>query len=68
MNGLAEPNPFETLTGHEDQQVAELAALVLKVARVLPGKRNGWLKLAWHHRPLFNRPVLLGIESSLKTC
>jgi hypothetical protein len=30
---------------------------------VLPGKRNRWLKLARHHRPLFNRAVeLFGIE------
>jgi hypothetical protein len=43
--------------------VAELAALILEIARVLPGKRNRWLKLARHHRPLFNRAVeLLGIE------
>ena len=54
---------LETLTGHEDHQLAELAALILEIARVLPGKRNRWLKLARHHRPLFNRAVeLFGIE------
>ena len=54
---------LETLTGHEDDQVAELAALILEIARVLPGKRNRWLKLARHHRPLFNRAVeLFGVE------
>ncbi|MGA3268482.1 MAG: hypothetical protein ABSE16_16870 [Verrucomicrobiota bacterium] len=54
---------LETLTGHEDHQVAELAALILEIARVLPGKRNRWLKLARHHRPLFDRAVeRFGIE------
>lgn len=54
---------LETLTRHEKPQVAELAALILEIARVLPGKRNRWLKLAQRHRPLFHRAVeLLGIE------
>ena len=54
---------LETLTAHEDHQVAELAALILEIARMLPGKRNRWLKLARHHRPLFNQAVeLFGIE------
>jgi len=54
---------LETLTAHEDHQVAELTALILEIARVLPGKRNRWLKLARHHRPLFNRAVeLFGME------
>jgi hypothetical protein len=54
---------LETLTAHEDQEIAELAALILEIARTLPGKRNRWLKLALHHRPLFNRAVeFLGIE------
>ena len=54
---------LETLAAREDHQVAELAALILEIARVLPGKRNRWLKLARHHRPLFNRAVeLFGIE------
>ena len=35
----------------------------LEIARVLPGKRNRWLKLAQHHRPLFDRAIeLLGLE------
>ena len=51
------------LTGHEDHQVAELAALILEIARVLPGKRNRWLKLARHHRPLLDRAgELFGVE------
>jgi hypothetical protein len=54
---------LKTLTGHENHQAAELAALIQEIARVLPGKRNRWLKLARYHRPLFNRAVeLLGIE------
>lgn len=54
---------LKTLIGHEDHQVAELAALILEIARVLPDKRNRWLKLAAHHRPLFSRAVeLFGIE------
>ena len=54
---------LDTLTGHEDHQVAELAALILEIARVLPGKRNRWLKLVRHDRPLFNRAVeLFGVE------
>jgi hypothetical protein len=44
-------------------QVAELTALILDIGRVLPGKRNRWLKLARHNRPLFGRPLeLFGIE------
>lgn len=54
---------LKTLTGHEDRQVAELAGLILEIARVLPGKRNRWLKLAQCHRPLFNQTVaLFGVE------
>src|ERR1041385_7907990 len=54
---------LETLTGHEDHEVTELASLILEVARVLPAKRNRWLKLARHHRPLLNRAVeFLGVE------
>ena len=54
---------LKTLTGHEDHQVAELAALILEIARVLPGKRNRWLKLAQRDRALFERAVeLFGLE------
>ena len=54
---------LRTLIGHGDRQVARFAALVLEIARVLPGKRSRWLKLARHHRPLFNRAVeLFGVE------
>ena len=54
---------LKTLTGHGDRQVAEFAALILEIARVLPGKRNRWLKLARRHRPLFERSVaLFGVE------
>ena len=54
---------LNTVTGHRDQQVAELAALILEIARVLPGKRNRWLKLAQRHRPLFDRTVaFFGVE------
>jgi hypothetical protein len=54
---------LEILTGHADRQVAELATLILEIARVLPGKRKRWLKLAHRHRPLFDQTVaLLGVE------
>jgi len=54
---------LETLTGHQDHQVAELAALILEIVRVLPGKRNRWLKLARHYPALFNQAVeLLSLE------
>ena len=54
---------LEALTKHKDHQLAELAGLVLEIARVLPGKRNRWLKLARQHRPLFDRAVeLFGVE------
>jgi len=36
---------LKALSAHEDQQVAEHAAWILEIARVLPGKRNRWLKL-----------------------
>jgi hypothetical protein len=35
---------LKTLSSHEDQAVAEHAALILEIARVLPGKQNRWLK------------------------
>jgi hypothetical protein len=47
---------LRTLARHEDHELAELAALI---ARMLPGKRNRWLKLARHHRPVFDRAVEL---------
>lgn len=54
---------LKSLTGHADREVAELAALVIEIARVLPGKRGRWLKLAQRHRPLFDRTIaFLGVE------
>jgi hypothetical protein len=54
---------LKTITGDEDHELAELAALILEIARVLPGKQNRWLELARHYRPLFNRAVeLFGVE------
>ncbi len=54
---------LKSLTGHGDHEVAELAALILEIARVLPGKRNRWPKLAQRHRPLFDRTVaFFGVE------
>jgi hypothetical protein len=54
---------LKTLSGQEDQEVAEHATLILEIARVLPGKRNRWLKLAQRHRSLFERSIeLLGLE------
>jgi len=54
---------LKTLSCHEDREVAEHAAFILEIARVLPGKRNRWLKLARCHRPLFERAVhLFGVE------
>ncbi len=54
---------LKTLSGHEDPEVAEHAALILEIARVLPGKRNRCLKLARRHRPLFAQAVeLFGVE------
>jgi hypothetical protein len=54
---------LKTLSGHADQEVAAHAALVLEIGRVQPGKRNRWLKLARHHRPLFERAIeLFGVE------
>ncbi len=54
---------LKTLRGHVNRQVAEPAALILEIARVLPGKRNRWLKLARRHRPLFKRVIeLFGVE------
>ena len=54
---------LRTLTGHSDHEVAELAALILEISCVLPGKRNRWLKLAQRHRLLFDRTVaFFGVE------
>lgn len=54
---------LKTLTGHEDHQVAEFAVLILEIARVLPGKRNRWVKLARLQRPLLERSIeLFGVE------
>lgn len=55
---------LENLTGHEDHEVAELAALILEIARVLPGKRTRWLKLAQHDRPLFDRTLVIRSDDS----
>ena len=52
-----------TLRDHAELEVATLAVLILDVARVLPGKRSRWLKLAERHRALFERTVgVLGLE------
>lgn len=48
---------LQVLTAHVDLEVAQLAALILEIARVLPGKRSRWLKLARRHRPLFDRTI-----------
>lgn len=54
---------LKILAGHEDSKVGQLAALILEIARVLPDKRNRWLKLVRRDRPSFNRAVeVLGIE------
>jgi hypothetical protein len=54
---------LQELRRHSDPEVATLAALILNVASVLPGKRSRWLKLAQRHRQLFYRAVgLLGVE------
>jgi len=54
---------LEILRNHAEPEVATLAALILDVARVLPGKRSRWVKLAQRHRPLFERAVgVLGLE------
>jgi hypothetical protein len=54
---------LRTLAGHENQEVADLAALILEIANVLPARRKRWVKLARQRRPLFNRIVeLFGIE------
>jgi hypothetical protein len=54
---------LKILSGHEDRKVSEHAALMLEIARVFPGKRNRWLKLAQRHRQLFEQAVeLFGVE------
>ena len=54
---------LKSLAGHKDPQISNLGALILEIARVLPGKRNRWLKLAQRHRPLFDQSVaLLGVD------
>ena len=54
---------LKSLSGHADREVAEHAALILEIARVLPGNRKRWLKLAQRHRPLFERAVeVFGVE------
>ena len=40
---------LETLARHSEPKIAALAALIRNIARVLPGKRNRWLKLARRH-------------------
>jgi hypothetical protein len=55
---------LKSLSSHQDPQLAKCAALILEIARVLPGKRKRWVKLIRHHRPLFDRLVEeFGIES-----
>jgi hypothetical protein len=48
---------LKTLSGHQDREVAAQAALILQIARALPGKRNRWFKLARGHRRLFEQAV-----------
>lgn len=56
-------NRLEILRGHSEPEIATLAGLIQDVARVLPGKRSRWLKLAQRHRPLFDRAAaVLGVE------
>jgi hypothetical protein len=55
---------LKILSGRSDPEVAGLASLLLDIARVLPGKRNRWRKLATRNRDLFDRAVkLLGVDS-----
>ena len=46
---------LKALCRHADAEVATLAALILDIARVFPGKRNRWLKLARQRPELFER-------------
>jgi hypothetical protein len=56
-------NRLEILRGHSEPEIATLAGLIQDVARVLPGKRSRWLKLAQRHPPLFDRAIaVLGVE------
>lgn len=48
---------LKSLSVHKDPKVAERAAVILEIARVLPGKRSRWIKLARRHRSLFDRAV-----------
>jgi hypothetical protein len=51
------------LRGHAIPEVAALAALLLDIARLLPGKRKRWLKLACQRPELFERALaVLGAE------
>ena len=63
MISVKNPKRLEALRGHAEPEVATLAGLINDVARVLPGKRNRWLKLAKRHRQLFDHSVdVLGVE------
>ena len=54
---------LKILSGHGDRKVSELAHLILEIARVVPGKRHRWLKLARRYRSLLDQAVdLLGSE------
>lgn len=54
---------LKQLCSHARPEIAELAALILEIGRVQPGKRNRWFKLARRHSELFERAVeLLGLE------
>ncbi|HEX9047137.1 MAG TPA: hypothetical protein VF988_08920 [Verrucomicrobiae bacterium] len=54
---------LKSLSQHANKEVADSAALILEIARVLPHKRNRWLKLARRHRPLLDRAIaLFGLE------
>jgi hypothetical protein len=43
------------LAGHEDPEIREHAAALLDIARVYPGKRKRWARLARSHPALFRR-------------
>jgi hypothetical protein len=54
---------LKLLSRNPQPEVASLASLVLAVARVLPGKRNRWLKLSRCYPDLFNHTIaVLGRE------
>lgn len=54
---------LKKLIHHDDPEVARLAGLLREIARLSPGKRRRWRRLAEQHRPVFERAVqVLGGE------